>query len=212
MEHPEQLSPQAYPASAGSVTRGISLASQRPSRRALVAGMGLMAAAAGGAAASGDASAAGQTAPGGKSFRSWLVGTWMMESFTSTDDKGVVTDAMGSGALGVISYSADGWMSVQIMRPGRKPFAVPDLDGGTPEETIQAARTFFAYAGPFEVDEEKAIVYHNLQFSFMPNWIGGRQKRYIKAEGDDVLELSGDPVLIGGKTQVTRLRWKRRKA
>jgi hypothetical protein len=202
---PDELSALAYPASTGRVTKGSSVAPIALDRRMFVAGIGLV------GLGGGAVAAAGAKAPGGKTFREWLIGTWMMESFTSTDDKGEVTDAMGAGALGVIGYSADGWMSVQIMRPGRKPYALPDLDGGTPEQTIEAARSFFAYAGPFDVDEENGIVYHNLQFSMMPNWQGGRQKRYIKAIAEDVLELSGDPVLINGKTQTTRLRWKRRR-
>jgi len=140
----------------------------------------------------------------------WLVGTWMLESFTSTDEHGVVSDAMGAGATGYLSYSKDGWMSVQLAQAGRHPFAVPDMDGGTPEQTIEAARTFFAYSGPFSVDEVNHIVYHHLLYSLMPNWVGSKQKRYVKTEGDDVLELSGDPILIAGKTQVTRLRWRRR--
>ncbi|MBK1613009.1 hypothetical protein CKO44_05920 [Rubrivivax gelatinosus] len=142
----------------------------------------------------------------------WLVGTWLLESFTSTDDNGVVTDAMGPGAMGYISYGADGWMSVQLARPGRALFAVPDMDGGTVEQTVEAARSYFAYAGPYVVDEEDRIVYHNLLISLMPNWVGSEQKRYVKTEGDDVLILSGDPVLIGGKTQITQLRWRRREA
>lgn len=204
---PEELSAPTCPASTGSLTKGSFVAPIALDRRMFVAGIGLV-----GLGGGATAAAAGAKTPGGKTFREWLIGTWMMESFTSTDGEGVVTDAMGAGALGVIGYSADGWMSVQIMRPGRKPYAVPDLDGGTPEQTIEAARSFFAYAGPFDVDEEKGIVYHNLQFSMMPNWQGGRQKRYITVVADDVLELSGDPVLINGKTQTTRLRWKRRKA
>lgn len=174
-------------------------------RRSLVAGLGggiLLAAAPLGGALAGEK----------KTLKDWLVGTWVLESFTSTDEKGVVSDAMGPGALGYIAYGADGWMSVQLMAAGRKPFAVPDLNGGTVEQTIDAARSYFAYAGPYDVDEANRIVYHNLKFSLMPNWVGGRQKRYAKTEGDDTLELSGDPVLIGGKTQVTRLRWNRRKA
>lgn len=135
-----------------------------------------------------------------------------MESFTTTDATGVVGDAMGPGARGCISYAADGWMSVQIMRRDRQPYAVPDLDGGTPEQTIAAAQSYFAYAGPFDVDEDQAVVYHHLHYSMLPNWQGECQKRYIASDGDNVLELSGDPVLINGKTQITRLRWKRRKA
>jgi len=176
-------------------------------RRAVLAGLGCVVSAAllpAGVAKAGAAPA--------KSLPDWLVGTWMLEAFTSTDDKGVVTDAMGPGATGYLSYSADGWMSVQLSRPGRKPFAVPDMDGGTPEQTIEAARTYFAYSGPYTVDEANRIVFHHLVFSLMPNWVGSNQKRYIKTEGDEVLELSGDPILIGGKTQVTRLRWRRFRA
>jgi hypothetical protein len=144
-----------------------------------------------------------------KSLANWLIGTWMLESFSSSDEHGVVTDAMGPGATGYLSYSQDGWMSVQLSRPGRKPFAVPDMDGGTPEQTIEAARSYFSYAGPFSVDETNRIVYHHLVLSLMPNWVGSKQKRYVKQDGNDILELSGDPVLIGGKTQITRLRWHR---
>jgi hypothetical protein len=206
METSDALTNSTYPASPAAVTREIPVAAIVPSRRAFVAGAGLL------AATTCVAAAAGSAVPGGKTYRSFLVGTWMMESFTTTDDKGAVADAMGAGALGFISYTAEGWMSVQIMRPNRKPYDLPDLAGGTPEQTIEAARTFFAYAGPYDVDESNGIVYHNLQFSMMPNWQGGRQKRYIKIDGDNILELSGDPVLINGKTQTTRLRWKRRVA
>jgi len=178
-----------------------STAGQPCNRRALVIGLGCLA-----------ATAIPATQARAESLAGWLVGTWMLESFTSTDEKDVVSDAMGPGATGYLTYGPDGWMSVQLMQAGRKPFAVPDMDGGTPEQTIAAARSFFAYAGPYDVDEANRIVYHNLKFSLMPNWIGGRQKRYVKTTGDDRLELSGDPVLIGGKTQVTRLKWLRRKA
>ena len=147
-----------------------------------------------------------------ESLSAWLVGTWTLESFTSTDDRGVTTDAMGAGATGYLSYSADGWMSVQLMRAGRKPFRVSDMDGGTLEQTVDAARSYFAYAGPYTVDETASVVYHNLVFSLMPNWVGGKQKRYARKLGNDELELSGDPVLIAGKMQTNRLRWRRRAA
>jgi hypothetical protein len=152
----------------------------------------------------------GATLP--QSLSAWLVGTWTLESFTSTDDKGVETDAMGAGATGYLSYSADGWMSVQLMRADRKPFQVPDMDGGTVEQTVDAARSYFAYAGPYAVDEAACVVYHNLLFSLMPNWVGGKQKRYVRKLGNGELELSGDPALIAGKMQTNRLRWRRRAA
>jgi hypothetical protein len=147
-----------------------------------------------------------------KPLKQYVIGAWILESFTSTDESGVVTDAMGAGATGYIAYGSDGWMSVQIMRAGRKPYARPDLDGGTPEQIIDAAKSYFAYGGPYTIDEPNRVLYHHLQVSLMPNWTAGKQKRYVKIINDDVMELSGDPVLIAGKTQVTRLRWRRHAA
>ena len=144
-------------------------------------------------------------------YREWLQGTWMLDSFTATDEEGEVIDVMGAGATGFICYSDDGWMSVQIMRQGRMRYKIPDVEGGTDEETLSAARGLFAYAGPYTVDETGATAYHHLQFSLIPNWIGSTQKRYITRESDRVLILSADPTRMGpgGKKRKSRLRWVR---
>ena len=142
-------------------------------------------------------------------YNEWLKGTWMLDSFTAADEDGEVIDIMGAGATGFICYSDDGWMSVQIVTPGRMRYDIPDVEGGTVEQTLSAARGLFAYAGKYTVDEENAIVYHHLQFSLIPNWIGSKQKRYITRESDNVLVLSADPVRMGpgGKKRKSRLRW-----
>jgi hypothetical protein len=142
-------------------------------------------------------------------YAEWLKGTWKLESFTGTDEEGNVTDIMGAGATGFICYSSDGWVSVQIAKAGRPRYDIPDTEGGSVEQTLAAARGLFAYAGPIDVDEEKGIVYHNLEFSLIPNWIGSKQKRYITKETDDILVLTADPVRMGaeGKKQKSRLRW-----
>jgi hypothetical protein len=144
-------------------------------------------------------------------FEEWLKGTWKLDSFTGTDEDGAVIDMMGPGATGFICYSGDGWVSVQIAGAGRPRYDIPDVAGGTAEQTLAAARSLFAYAGPFEVDEENGIVYHNLQFSLIPNWIGSRQKRYIGRESENVLVLTADPARMGsgGRKRKSRLRWLR---
>jgi len=145
-------------------------------------------------------------------YSEWLKGTWMLDSFTAADEEGEVIECMGAGATGFICYSDDGWMSVQIIREDRQRYSVPDVEGGTDEQTLSAARGLFAYAGEYTVDEENAIVYHHLQFSLIPNWIGSKQKRYITKESDNILILGADPVRIGpdGKKRKTRLRWIKR--
>lgn len=141
-------------------------------------------------------------------YSEWLKGTWMLESFIATGDDDTI-HPMGKGATGFICYSDDGWMSVQIIKADRMRYTTPDVEGGTDVETLAAARSLFAYAGKYTVDEENAIVYHNLQFSLIPNWIGSTQKRYITRESDNILVLGSDPVRIGtdGKKRISRLRW-----
>ena len=145
-------------------------------------------------------------------YSDWLKGTWKLDTFLATDEDGNVIEVMGEGATGFICYSNDGWMSVQIMQKGRPGYDIPDILGGTDEQTLSAARGLFAYAGKFTVDEENAIVYHHLEFCLVPNWIGSTQKRYITKESDNVLILRADPARIGpgGKKRVTRLRWVRK--
>jgi len=144
-------------------------------------------------------------------LKDWLTGTWKLETFTAEDEEGQVIDVMGAGAAGFICYSGDGYMSVQISRAGRQRYDIPDVEGGSVEQTLAAARGYFAYAGKFHVDEEKAIAYHDLEFSLIPNWVGSTQKRYITKEGDNILVLRADPVKIGpgGKKRTTSLRWKK---
>ncbi len=141
-----------------------------------------------------------------------LLGTWKLASFTGTDEDGNTVHIMGEDASGFICYSQDGWVSVQILRAGRPRYDVPDTELGTDEQTLAAARGMFAYAGRYFVDEENRTVYHELEFSLIPNWIGSRQKRYVSFENDgSTLVLAADPVRIGrdGKRRRTALRWVR---
>jgi len=144
-------------------------------------------------------------------YRDWLKGTWKLESFTAEDEDGDIIDVMGAGATGFICYSDDGWVSVQIIKKDRQRYDIPDVEGGSDEQTLSAARGIFAYAGKYTVDEENAMVFHHLEFCLIPNWIGSSQKRYITKESEDVLVLSADPVRIGagGKKRKSRLRWVR---
>jgi hypothetical protein len=144
-------------------------------------------------------------------YSEWLKGTWELDRFMATDEEGETIDVMGAGATGFISYSGDGWVSVQIIKPDRMRYDIPDVEGGTTEQTLSAARGLFAYAGRYTVDDENGIVYHHLEFSLIPNWIGSTQKRYITKESDNALVLSADPVRIGpgGKKRKSKLRWLR---
>jgi hypothetical protein len=147
------------------------------------------------------------------SYRDRLIGTWFLESFTGTAPDGSVVHIMGADASGFISYTEDGWVSVEIIKAGRPRYSIPDTELGSDEETLACARGIFAYAGEFEVDEDSGIVFHNLKFSLIPNWIGSSQKRYIHLSDDGMqLELTSDPCRMGQNKEKLSpsLKWKRK--
>jgi hypothetical protein len=57
--------------------------------------------------------------------------------------------------MGIILYTPDGYMSAQLMQRDRGTFASGDWFDGTMEEYREEATTYFAYSGPFHVNEEK---------------------------------------------------------
>ena len=116
---------------------------------------------------------------------------------------------MGEKLEGIIIYAPDGYMSVHIMRPGRSKFASGDWDSGTDKEIKEAARGYFAYSGPFHIDEEKKTLTHSMFVSLDPNWLGQTQTRVVKIEGD-MLHLSTEkPLESEGKETMYYLTWKR---
>jgi Lipocalin-like domain len=109
---------------------------------------------------------------------------------------------------GLIIYSPDGYMSGQLMKPGRPAYASGDMDRGTTEERAAAASGYLAYSGPFDVDEEAATLRHHMSVSLFPNWIGDTQERFVELDGD-TLTISTAPVIVQGIELTPRLIWKR---
>jgi hypothetical protein len=54
----------------------------------------------------------------------------------------------GERPKGIIMYTPDGYMSAQLMRPERRPFASGDWFDGTDEEYREEASTYIAFRVP----------------------------------------------------------------
>jgi hypothetical protein len=143
-----------------------------------------------------------------KMLRDRLVGAWELQEYSVTSEDGTVFYPMGRDASGLIIYTPDGYMSAQIMKPGRPPYAAGDMQGGTSEELSTAARGYVAYSGPYCVDEEHETLHHNMALSLFPNWIGDVQARHAHLDGE-LLTLSPAPARYGGQRITPRLVWKR---
>ncbi|MEQ9773169.1 lipocalin-like domain-containing protein [Pectobacterium jejuense] len=146
-------------------------------------------------------------------LRQKLRGLWFLESFIDVLGDGSVVDMMGKGATGYIQYTDDNWMTVQIMGSDRLPYDTGTMTGGSEQQLIQAAATYFAYAGRYETDDEAQTVTHYLDYCLIPNWIGSSQLRYAQlSENDTRLCLTTDPMTFNGVVHKPELNWRRQSA
>jgi hypothetical protein len=135
-----------------------------------------------------------------------LQGTWRLVSWQNRSADGEVTYPLGPDAVGYLTYTADGYVFVALMRADRAAFAAGDLLGGSPEERAAAAAGYISYAGTFEVRAERVI--HHVLASLFPNWVGTEQERFVRWEGERLI-LSTAPTVFAGRQQTGHLVWER---
>ncbi|GAB1811957.1 lipocalin-like domain-containing protein [Mycobacterium sp. MUNTM1] len=142
-------------------------------------------------------------------IREQIVGTWELVEYSMTSADGEVHHPLGPDARGLIIYTPDGFMSAQLMTPGRPQFHSPNVHGGEPDELIIAARGYLAYTGPFHVDEETRTVHHVTTVSLFPNWVGTDRLRIVRFDGDDAMTLSTAPFEFRGTSWKGAVVWRR---
>lgn len=114
--------------------------------------------------------------------------------------------------MGLLTYTADGWMWAALMRRDRAPVHAPTLTAASPRERAAAAAGYLSYAGRYELVGDE--VHHHVVVSLHPGWVGGTQVRRIgwieHPDGTTDLVLTTPETSTGGtKTAVNRLRWRR---
>jgi hypothetical protein len=135
----------------------------------------------------------------GMTVRERLLGAWTLHDFVEAPVDGS-PDArpLGDHPRGTILYSADGFVSAQAAQP------VSDL------ATDASSGLYLAYSGPFDVDEDTAIVRHHLQASLNPELVGSIQRRQVSFGDDGSLSLNSlEAISLGGRLVVVRVVWLR---
>ncbi len=146
----------------------------------------------------------------GKSLRDRLIGAWTLVSYEERPVDGSESFfPMTKNPKGIIMYTPDGFMSAQLSKPDRKPFASGDWFKATDHEFKDEATSYIAYTGPFHVDEENQHLTHSMFISLFPNWIGQTQPRLVRIEGDRLFLSSATPISSSGKKVMSHLEWKR---
>jgi hypothetical protein len=144
------------------------------------------------------------------SLRARLLGAWrLLDAVAVPVDGSPPRRPHGEHPVGLIIYAPDGHMAVQIMAAERAVPSTSDWTALSVEDYAEEARTFFAYAGTYEVDEAAGTVTHFMAVSLFPGWVGDAQARLVQLDGDRLTLTSVAPVPSGGGSVTMRLTWER---
>ena len=136
-----------------------------------------------------------------------ILGTWRLASYTA-ERVGELSNPLGQDPVGIIMYTADGYMSAQLMRRDRPAYDKAITGGGTTEQMAAAAGGYLCYTGPYTLDEAADVLHHQVEVSLLPNWIGGVQVRNAQLDSD-VLTLSAEITSRKGVSSTHVLVWRR---
>lgn len=143
-------------------------------------------------------------------FGKCFIGAWTLQDYQITNlETGAQSYPFGENASGHIIYTAEGVMSATLLNPNRTlhttdrvtrlnfktKLDAQGLSNLTDEENLvvltylEAAYGYVGYTGTFEADDNK--VYHHVQNSFYPNFIGMSINRDYHFE-DNLLHLTAE--------------------
>lgn len=139
-----------------------------------------------------------------------LVGTWQLIEMYSENGQGERWPIYGENPVGMLIFTAGGYMSVTLMKPKRTPFPNNDLYIGPPPEIVlEAFQHFNAYCGTYTLDLTQQIVTNTVEACKNPLWEGTTQTRYFSLEGD-LLKVYTDVMPIAGEDRIIYLVWQKR--
>src|ERR1700689_5336349 len=142
------------------------------------------------------------------STASRLVGVWRLVSYTVEREGQKDSFPFGPEPEGFLIYTPDGFVSAQLMKPGRSLFQSRDWNGGTADEYQEAGSGYIAYCGVYQVDEEKETVTHIPSVALVPNLIFKGQLRSVAFSGDRLILRAVVPA-ANGVSVTSRLEWQK---
>src|SRR5687767_4149008 len=148
--------------------------------------------------------------------RDSLSGVWELVSLQDHRPNGDVLDWMGRNPSGMLIYSPDGRMTLQIMRDPRPTTAAPiwssdghDLLPSSPASEIREAyRGYYAYFGTWDVDPRAHTVTHHVRASLRSSEVDSHYVRPFELSGEQ-LQLRYPVSAPDGERRTRILAWRR---
>ncbi len=139
-----------------------------------------------------------------------IVGLWKLVSCEAVRMDGARIPIYGKAPVGRLQYDANGNMSVQIMRAGRRPLPPAKRRTGDSGEIRAAFEGYQAYFSTYSVDTARQTIQHTVIASLFPNWTGTIQTRLYEFQGPNRLVLTSEPTGVSKPAwQVVQLVWER---
>jgi hypothetical protein len=127
---------------------------------------------------------------GGNGVADAIVGPWKLVEWVVTDPSGEKSYPYGESPEGLLIYTADGQMSVQLMNPKTH---LSQQDSGDQSDSLEGLVTgYFAYYGTYSIDEKSKTITHKISGCLAPSWIGSDQVRGYDLIGEHRLRLTAE--------------------
>lgn len=146
--------------------------------------------------------------------RDKLLGAWRLVRIEYSDPHGTRPDPFYQAhSTGLLIYDGSGWMSVQIVGPGRRSFEVPGERPAPGERAKRSALkaaafdSFYAYDGTWEFNALTSELVHHVVSSLLPAETGMSYTQRVTLE-DGRLVFSNSSGQPGAQT-VRRKIWER---
>jgi hypothetical protein len=145
-----------------------------------------------------------------------LQGVWELISLQDVRPNGEVLDWMGKNPSGVLIYSPDGRMTLQIMRDPRPTTAAPVwssdghdlLPSASASEIRDAYRGYYAYFGTWDIDQRAHTVTHHVRASLRSSEVESHYVRPFELSGEQ-LQLRYPVSAADGERRTRILVWRR---
>jgi hypothetical protein len=115
-----------------------------------------------------------------------LLGTWKLVSWEISQPDGAIHYPYGKDVIGYLIYTADGYMSAEIMNPDRQqsdpafPLEVATAQTLPDTDRARAYSTYLSYCGTYTVKGN--TVTHHVKAGLIPGWTGSEQPRPFRFE------------------------------
>lgn len=128
-----------------------------------------------------------------------LVGTWKLISWEVTLPDGATHYLYGKDVIGYLIYTADGYMSAEIMNPDRQqsdpnfPLEIAAAQTLPDSDRARAYSTYLSHCGAYTV--EGSTVTHHVKAGLIPSWTGSEQRRHFSFDHGRLIIGAGNQKL-----------------